>query len=371
MEPRFAARLFDGVRAAPSAGTVHLRNDALVFTGRDGPVTEWNVARVRSIHRVAGAVQVELDAGHAGPAQQLHVDDLAFEAALDETRGRFDAGLRVGTGAWFRRLGLAGWLTIAAVVVVVAWLALTTLLPHAHVLISREAEKALGDAVVDALAADWRVVEDARFAALAGGMVAELADPAAGFDVRVVLVDEPEPNAFAAPGGRIVVFAGLLDECGSADALAGVLAHEIAHVEQRHSLRQMIRTLGVLFFASSVVGGGVEELATAETVIEMSSLLVVLKHSRDHEREADRIAVGKLRRAGRSAAGLVEFFAGLHAESELERGLAWISTHPTTAERITDLERLAGPPDPTARPWLDDDAWQELRARVRRHAKPR
>ncbi len=371
------ALLYDGVSARPRPGSVDLLGDALAFRGESGVHLEWSLARVRSIDRVAGELHVEIatddaPAGTGPPALKLVVEDSAFEARLDEARIRFDAGLRVASGVAARRLGIRGWLVIAALVIPAAWLGVTVALPHAHVLISRDAEAALGEKLYGALAKDWQTIDDQDLADLANRMVAELTEPGAGFDVRVTFVRDETPNAFAAPGGRIVVFAGLIGVCPSADALAAVLAHEIVHVEQRHGLKHLLRTLGVIYFAGCAVGGGVEEFATAEAIAEMSSLLAVLKHSRDHEREADRLALHKLERAGRSTAGLHEFFRALQVELPKVAGSipAWISTHPPTAERI-ELGRSHADAGPPARPWLEPDAWEELRARVGGRARKR
>jgi predicted Zn-dependent protease len=181
------------------------------------------------------------------------------------------------------------------------------------------------------------------------------------------VVDNEESNAFAAPGGRIVVFSGLLRHCPSADARAGVLAHEIVHVEQRHGLKHLLRSLGVFYFAGCFIGGGVEEFATAETIGELSSVFVLFKHSRDHEREADRIGVEKLQAAGRRATGLSEFFRAIASDrpgDSVPRRLAWISTHPMHSERIAEVERLARAHESAARPWVDPDEWRTIVARV-------
>jgi Zn-dependent protease with chaperone function len=359
------ARLYDGLSARAHTGVVQLRVDALLFRAADGPGREWPLERVRSIERVADELHVEIAADEAAAgavALKLVVDDPSFEAQLDAARSHFGTPGRVA-GTALRRLGLRSWLVIAAVVITAAWLGVTIALPHAHVLISRPNEVALGEKVFHAVSERWQVTEDEQFAELVKTMLAELVDPQAGFDVSVTLVDEQQPNAFALPGGRIVVFAGLLRLCPSADALAGVLAHEIAHVEQRHGLKHLLRTLGVLYFAGCVVGGGVEEFASAETIGELASGLLVLKHSRDHEREADAIALQKLRRAGRAAAGLHEFFVQCEQRApDGMTGLGWLSTHPLTSERI-DACAAAGA-DVGARPWLEPDAWASLRARL-------
>lgn len=362
------ARLYDGVRARAVAGTVAIDGDALEFRREEGGVHRWPLLRVLSIHRVAGELHVELAAA-AGPARKLVVGDPRFEQQLDDARGRFAGAARVGAGRWLRRSRLRTWLVVAAVVLPLAYLLATVALPHAHVLIGREAEAALGDRIHDSFVEPRDVVHDEEFAALAATMVAELSDPAAGFDVRVTLVRDAEANAFAAPGGRVVVFTGLLQLCPSADALAGVLAHEIVHVEQRHGLKHLLRTLGLLWFAGAAVGGGVEEFATAETITEMSSLLLVLEHSREHEREADDLAARKLVRAGRRVAGLREFFEALQREMPdgSAAALGWLGTHPLTADRVAAAAAFADPVG--ARPWLPAAEWETLRTRLLRERK--
>jgi predicted Zn-dependent protease len=127
----------------------------------------------------------------------------------------------------------------------------------------------------------------------------------------------------------------------------------------------LIRTLGLIAFASGAVGGSFDGFEAAETAVELSSGLLALKHSRTHERQADAIAVAKLRAAGRSAAGLADFFAALQGRAGMDMpdGLAWLSTHPLTSERLATLTALAADAPP-GEPWIDDADWQALRARL-------
>lgn len=365
MSEPFRAALFDGRRAVPTRGVARVSAGELVLES-EGPRQVWPLGAVRDTQLVRGELRVALRGAAGEPDAELVVEDgAAFEAALAGAAERHGDAPGIGARRRWRALGLRAWLLIAAVVVPAAYGIYTALLPRLHVFVSKEREAALGEYVYSAVAQRWDPLADAEFEALATAMVRALSDPLAGYDVRVSLVDEDIPNAFALPGGRVVVFRGLVGACDSPDALAGVLAHELAHVEERHGLRHLMRTLGILAFAGGVVGGSFEGFEAAETAVELSSGLLALRHSRRHEREADRIAVAKLVAAGRSPRGLAQFFEAMQARPgmELADRLAWLSTHPVSSERVAALEAwTAGAP--TGEPWLSEEAWAELRTRL-------
>ena len=199
-------------------------------------------------------------------------------------------------------------------------------------------------------------------------MLEELRDEESPYELRVTLIDSEEKNAFALPGGRVLVLTGLLSMCETPDALAGVLAHEIAHVEQRHGIKALTRSLGLVYFAGALVGGGLEELEAAETIAELASGLMILRYSRDAEREADAIAVEKLHGNRRTAAGMVQFFRALREqhESDAASALRWLSTHPLSSERVASLAAAQADASFTPEPWLDAAEWERLTATHRR-----
>ena len=116
------------------------------------------------------------------------------------------------------------------------------------------------------------------------------------------VVDDAQVNAFAVPGGHVVVFTGLIRAAASSDELAGVLAHEIQHVVLRHSVRGLVRTMGWRA-ALSIVFGDVGPLSG---VGELASRLGSLKFSRDQETAADLGGLALLRRARIDPRGMIE-----------------------------------------------------------------
>lgn len=148
--------------------------------------------------------------------------------------------------------------------------------------------------------------------------------------LRFYLADDARINAYAAPGGVVVVQSGLVAAAQAPEEVAGVLAHEIAHVELRHGLRQIVKSAGLQALVSLVIGDwGV--LGDAGTQ------LATLKFSRDAEREADARALDRLHAARVDARGLVRFLDGLNRRAGDATPPALLSTHPPTPERLAAL----------------------------------
>lgn len=148
-------------------------------------------------------------------------------------------------------------------------------------------------------------------------------------------------NAFALPGGEIVVTDGLVGLAQSDAELLGVLAHELGHLRERHALRGLIQA-SVVGMLVAVWLGDVGSFATA-----LPAFVVEAKYSRDFEREADRYAAELLEANGHDARALADLLARLEATQggpEERHGLAaYLASHPATTERI---RALSGEPDP-------------------------
>ena len=161
-------------------------------------------------------------------------------------------------------------------------------------------------------------------------------------------------NAFAVPGGHIVILSGLIDHARSADEVAGVIAHEMGHVVSRHTMADMMRTLGV-GAAILVITGDVSSAAALG-----GAVLINLSYSRDDETEADALAVRYLNGSGIGTRGLHDFFARL-AKREEGDGMEFLTTHPSSqlrAERVGDSAPV--------RPALTDAEWSAVRAVCKR-----
>lgn len=180
---------------------------------------------------------------------------------------------------------------------------------------------------------------------------------------EVAVIDADICNAFALPGGHVVVYAGLLRKAPSGDAVAGVLAHEIAHVTERHGLESVAGSIG-LVIAIQVLAGDVGGLTALGA--QVAQHLALTSYSREKEAEADRVGVDLLHRTGIDPRGLAAFFAVLQDEETSQDHVAipeWASTHPDHAHRIDDITALVDALPPTTySPAFTD--WERLRARL-------
>jgi predicted Zn-dependent protease len=134
------------------------------------------------------------------------------------------------------------------------------------------------------------------------------------------------------PGGVIVVHTGLIAATSRPEELAGVLAHEVQHVELRHSLRGMVKDLGLRGLWSFVTGDIGGTLA-GQAALELTSL----KFSRDDETEADHKGLDALIAAGIDPSGMPAFFK-IMTEKAGDAPAAFISTHPLSEDRERELQ---------------------------------
>lgn len=167
------------------------------------------------------------------------------------------------------------------------------------------------------------------------------------------VVDDPRINAFALPGGYIGVHSGLLEATRSEDELAGVVAHEIAHVTQRHiaraihaNQRQGILTTALMLGAlvAGVAGGSSDAVQAGVAVAQGSSLQSQINFTRSNEYEADRIGIGALHDAGFDPHGMASFFevmSRLQPSSPELRAPEFLRTHPVTTDRIAEARSRA------------------------------
>lgn len=148
------------------------------------------------------------------------------------------------------------------------------------------------------------------------------------------VAEDPTVNAFAVPGGYVVVNTGLIQAADSAEEVAGVLAHEVQHVELRHTLKNILHSLG-LRAAFSLALGDVSGTALGG----FAANLAELKFGRDLESEADRHGLAALKQAGIAPQGMVSFFDKL-SKQEGTTPPALLSTHPASVERMQTLQAM-------------------------------
>ncbi len=240
--------------------------------------------------------------------------------------------------------------------------------------IGLEEEASIGDSYAAEIAAQTPLIRDpAATEALnrLGGALAQRAD-STGRRYTFYLVDSPEVNAFAIPGGHVFVNRGLIEHADVVSELAGVLGHEIAHVTERHGLEALEKQQRANILVTLVYWVlGREPGALEQVVIQGGGAAVFAKYGRDAEREADQRAVETLVAAGYHPEGIATFFEELLRQQQRQPGLVeeWFSTHPTSAERVERARTAIRALDLPAGERLvrDSPAYQRFRERVTAH----
>jgi predicted Zn-dependent protease len=195
--------------------------------------------------------------------------------------------------------------------------------------------------------------------------------PGANYPYTFWVADYREINAYSLPGGPVWINRGVLHAATNESQLAGVLAHEIAHIAQRHSADQITKTmlakwsLGMLGAMLGNTGGaGAAQIAGA-----LVTNGVFLKFSRDDEREADRVGLRIMTNAGWDPRGMIELFEVLRREEKRDPGAVdvFFSTHPSPQDRIASLTAAAA----RSRGGVRDSAqFRVMKARVLRLPPP-
>jgi Zn-dependent protease with chaperone function len=199
--------------------------------------------------------------------------------------------------------------------------------------ISIENEQKLGELAFKQATAGMKLREGGVDAAAIQEIGARLTQ-GSKYSYKWYVAEDPAINAFAVPGGHVVVNTGLIQAADSAEEVAGVLAHEVQHVELRHTLKNMMHSLG-LRAALSLTLGDIGSSALGDVAANLSEL----KFSRELESESDRHGLLALRRAGIAPQGMVSFFDKLSRQEGVTPP-ALLSTHPASEDRMQALQAM-------------------------------
>lgn len=231
-------------------------------------------------------------------------------------------------------------------------LALDTQLPDlgnsAGSLITPKRERALGKAFMRSVRSSERVMGDPVLADYIQNLGQRLVNDsdASGTPFTFFLIDDPQINAFAGPGGYIGIYTGLLLTTETESELAAVLAHEIAHVTQQHLLRAWETTSSMsipnaaIMLAAIALGAAVGGDAAAAAAIGGQAALIQqqINFTRANEKEADRVGIEILARAGHEPRAMPTFFARMGKANRVYASKLpeFLMTHPVTTSRTAD-----------------------------------
>jgi len=326
------------------------------------PAIDWNLADIRSIPDQAGQTAVVLGLDGDFPARVIVTDAVLarqLDLACPDLRRRHKAP------DVMRRLAILTAAAIASVAVIIFVLIpimanqLATLLPV-------NGERALGDSTFEQIKAalgeneqfGLQSCERADGLASLDKMMARLSPGAdIPYDIRMHVLNHDMVNAFALPGGHIVLFKGLLTDVRSAEELAGILAHEMAHVENRDPTRLALRSAGSVGVLGLLLG----DFAGGAAVLYLTESLIQAQYSRGAEAAADVYAHALLGEAGVPSTPMADFFLRILEEQGDAEGLvSHLSSHPEArarADAAIAADRVGRQYDPV----LSQREWQDLR----------
>ncbi|BDD07081.1 M48 family metallopeptidase [Aureibacter tunicatorum] len=156
-----------------------------------------------------------------------------------------------------------------------------------------------------------------------------------GFQFEFHMVINEEVNAFALPGGTVIINTGLLEHAESWEEVLGVMAHEISHVTERHHIRSMLNQIGIFDLLAIYLG---DESLLVNSIFHYADNLETLSYSRDFESEADNNGLNLLLTANINPDGMIQFFNSLgNSEIQSLKILDFLSTHPNSTERSNTL----------------------------------
>lgn len=366
----YPGQFFDGQSAVAHDVTVRFSAATLMISTDAGVMADWSYDDLIAPDPVVATKPVRVT--HASsPYARLVVEDAGFAAALLERAQQLSkSAARRGTAK------IVGLCVLGAVSVIAALYLFMSFAPQSMARVMPDSWRGnLGVQIEKMLVRSSKQCTGAEGVA-ALKKIDERLRPATPkgeiFEIGVYAL--PIVNAFALPGGKIVFSGKLIAEASGPDAVAGVMAHEMGHVIERHSEAQMVRVLGLsmaqelLFAGSSRIGGAASSLA---------GYLTILSYTREAERQADDHAKAILEQSGVDPEGLITFFEliktktgekkadGKKTDEKKTDGAAdknstsLFSTHPGLSERI---ESLKNAPKWQSTPILTDDEWKALQA---------
>ncbi len=197
-----------------------------------------------------------------------------------------------------------------------------------------ETEVRLGEATLSQVKAEGDLVDSGKALEMVKDIGGRLTK-GSRYEYQWFLKDDPSINAFAVPGGIVVVHTGLIARASSPEEVAGVLAHEVQHIELRHSLQNMIHAAGWAAILAVTLG---DVTAITGVLLHQAGNL---RHSRRLESEADARGLQALARAKIPLGGMEAFFGKLAEENKDSDTFALLSSHPATTERLANIRKLA------------------------------
>lgn len=354
-------RYFDGETARPRDVIVKFGDASLVIANmEDLPITHWSLAGVRDISHKGGGLALAPD---FESDERLLIDDAEMVGAIRTVCPDLTRRETTNARSWRR---VAVWVLVAlGSVYAIMFHLVPSLADQLAKLIPPEAEIAMGDEMIGKFARIITGGKEPRFCSTPAGDAA-LAAMTARFErsagthlpLTVQVLDHEMINAFALPGGQIVLFRGLLNAADSPEEVAGVLAHEIGHVHARDPTRLTLRSAGTAGLFGLILG----DFTGATVTVALSEAVLRSGYQREAESQADAYAAALLSAERLPTEPLAVFFDKLKQKHGDAPGLlTHLSTHPDLDGRAAATRAADVIGGEAYDPVLNDQEWVALR----------
>lgn len=307
----------------------------------DAPSVFWPAAAIKPAP-VRARMVIYLKANGRPEAQIRFESDADYTQVLSAYPGRLPQEIGQATGQFTSAASTKGLVRVLllafAGLLLLGYLVLSNLGNLAIAMMPQSVDQKAGQAIYKALVRQGEVREDTILSSALEGFYKEIGLHST-FKPELHANRSAELNAFALPGGPIVVNEGLLKAAKTPQELAGVLAHELGHIEQRHTFQQLARMAAVYLIVSTLLG---DVTGVVAVLAESGQQIFQLSYNRGMERDADAFALQTLTQARIDPRGLIGMFETLqrqHGASEESDIPSWLSTHPATEDRIRSIRK--------------------------------
>ncbi len=349
----FAGRYGDGATASRVPASVSLTADGLVIAPAGADAIVWPYADLRASDPLrARTLDAVLSTRKTDPAS-LYVDDTLFLAALIKRAPH----LKLGVVRW--RDARAGLVVGAMALAGYASLWIFDLSPTKGVaqMMPQKARAVLGDTVIRTMPAQRQCTGVDAHAVL-GKLTQRLMPNGPISADDIIVLDWSLLNAFAVPGGRIVLTRGLLEQAKGPDEIAAIIGHEAGHSIELHPEASLVRSVGFWALVQMVFTG------TPGAIGNIGVVLAQLGYTRSAERQADEHALRMMREAHISPSAMADFFRRMESREPTQASDAKamsdiLSSHPSNPERIA---RIEGQPAYETTPALSAQDWAVLKS---------
>jgi Zn-dependent protease with chaperone function len=391
------SRLYDGLSPIAKVGVSSLYSDTILFESEDTEI-RFDFSKFYKLEQNGIIIQLVLmpDEGMESPILEMIFEDknqiVDFKKKFYHHRK--DQGLIHQFYHWLHSVSKVKIISTAIGLFTLAIGVIYFVAIYSYKFVPTTVDTMLGDTSKDMVESQFTICKDSKSESILNESIKTLIPKNSPFKYEVKLISNEQPNAFAVSGGKIYVLSGLFEYAKNSEEVGGVLAHEIAHVERRHHIRNLLKGLSTAFVISVFIGPGIGDLEVLETLTELGSTLMVLSYSRQFEEEADEYGIQFMSQSGYHPKGMASFFKsmlnyergtidstnpsnkpslvkdkkeGKDSDSEKEsfsasNVLKYLSTHPPTEDRIDRISKIITKQKLNgSRKFISDKDWNYLR----------